>query len=214
MRIVRRAAAALLIGAVVSVLVAWGCAIATQVGEQRPVYWPESFGRYVPWAGPTSERESVFWRRWGGTSEAVCGHSDFENAGSSHFGMTPRSGENDLRDWRRVEVWEVGWPIRCLVGADVFDIWDRADRHWQFDVDVGLREDVTLPFRPTFGLVIDSIVFALPFALVPELLPSTWRRRRRRRGQCERCAYPVFGIERCPECGTDVPRSANGDAIS
>jgi len=74
-------------------------------------------------------------------------------------------------------------------------------------------------FRPLWaGLAVDSVAYAAGVWLLvfgPGTLMAIIRGRRRRRGQCERCRYPVAGLARCPECGTatglDVPPPPSGD---
>lgn len=63
-----------------------------------------------------------------------------------------------------------------------------------------------LPLRP---LLVPSVVDAASFAVVgwtAIFAVSKFRAaRRRRRGLCERCAYPVSGLAGCPECGFAAP---------
>ncbi len=41
-------------------------------------------------------------------------------------------------------------------------------------------------------------------AFAPFAVRRFFRRRRRKRGRCERCGYPVAGLARCPECGLEA----------
>ena len=65
-----------------------------------------------------------------------------------------------------------------------------------------------LPLNPIWpGLLADTVIFALMWAMVIALPPTLYhmyiRRRRRRRGQCETCGYSLANLPgpACPECG-------------
>ena len=54
-----------------------------------------------------------------------------------------------------------------------------------------------------FGMIVDAAVWSVPLAGV--LWLGGWRSRRRRsRGQCVACGYPLTGAARCSECGLQV----------
>ncbi len=61
---------------------------------------------------------------------------------------------------------------------------------------------VTVPWRPIwFGLIVNSLVYALGLCLAVRLVKHLPRVARTRRGLCLRCGYDLAGLERCPECG-------------
>lgn len=65
----------------------------------------------------------------------------------------------------------------------------------------------TFPIMPLWtGFAINTLLYAsIGWSIVRAFLSSLWftiRRRRRRRGLCVACAYPVRGLSVCPECGT------------
>ena len=57
------------------------------------------------------------------------------------------------------------------------------------------------------GLILNPIIVAgIPFLVLiapPALVMLVRRARRRSRGRCIYCAYPLDGSTTCPECGTD-----------
>lgn len=96
-------------------------------------------------------------------------------------------------------IWEeaAGWPLPCLYRAAV----NRTD-------DPLLSDKLPLPdpWRPlAFGLLADSVLFGAAFWMIALLPGVALRRRRRRLGLCERCAYDLRGRgadhDVCPECG-------------
>ncbi len=63
-----------------------------------------------------------------------------------------------------------------------------------------------LPTAPIWpGFLGNTAVYAL--VIFPIISARHWRRQHRvRRGLCAKCAYPVSGMEKCPECGTSVSK--------
>jgi hypothetical protein len=74
-------------------------------------------------------------------------------------------------------------------------------RYWYRDV-AGLEG---LEFASiSAGLTMAFLAIALPPVGVVLVVRGIKRRRRMARGLCSKCAYPIGGSERCPECGTVV----------
>ena len=63
-----------------------------------------------------------------------------------------------------------------------------------------------LPTAPIWpGFLGNTAVYAM--VIFPIISARHWRRQHRvRRGLCAKCAYPVSGMEKCPECGTSVSK--------
>lgn len=106
---------------------------------------------------------------------------------------------------RRVEA---GWPFSCL-SATHCELTRRS--HGAFHVEWlpaipgtldGTRVDPILPYDPIwFGLGANVLVYYCG-AWMLVLAPRTIRRSRRRlRGMCPMCAYPVGSSHVCTECG-------------
>jgi hypothetical protein len=65
------------------------------------------------------------------------------------------------------------------------------------------RYRLLLPLKPRWPhFLANSLVHGLALAFVVAAFATIRRRRRRARGACERCAYPIANHARCPECGT------------
>jgi hypothetical protein len=93
---------------------------------------------------------------------------------------------------------EFGWPLPVLDRVQLW--WPEDDPKWTTAVpsDSGLRIRWS-------ALTLSSAALALAIWLVlfgPFHLWTAARRwRRRSRGACLQCAYPLRGAPRCPECG-------------
>jgi hypothetical protein len=59
-----------------------------------------------------------------------------------------------------------------------------------------------IPLVPLPGLVVDAMFWGAALWLFLGAPGALRRPRRRRRGLCERCAYPIADLANCPECGT------------
>jgi hypothetical protein len=53
------------------------------------------------------------------------------------------------------------------------------------------------------GVLVNSVVFALPLALPMVFVWGGRRIGRMRGGRCLRCGYDLTGLVKCPECGTE-----------
>jgi hypothetical protein len=100
-----------------------------------------------------------------------------------------------------------GWPWLALSSWYNPDPPNPANLHGAIALDSALTPESPaklLPYLPIWrGLFADTIVFAVPWALLL-LAPALVRRRRRaRRGACPKCGYDLRGNvgPRCPECG-------------
>ncbi len=93
----------------------------------------------------------------------------------------------------------IGWPVLSLRTQ-------RASIHDSLHIGA-------LPHIPIVpGFIINTVFYAMLLWL-PSTPPFAVRRKiRRRRGQCEKCAYPVGTSPVCTECGAavsnGVPREA------
>ncbi len=131
-----------------------------------------------------------------------------------------------------IDVYASGWPLAALewtdaplLNADLRDpqksklneAWGRA---WEFGFDyAGTNTQAwspemwrRLPVRASrggLGLVVDTIVWGVLVWPLVGAGRAVKRRRRRRRGLCVGCGYPVRDagggwLQQCPECGTVV----------
>jgi hypothetical protein len=224
--ILLRLLAAGLIGAVVTVGVAVGCAMRARPPGPAATVW-----KY--WSNTTSTR-SISWMARGnglGTSESVLlgddgGYrvrADFEQRVEDPpfpIGAMPGSSFDGFRRIRTV-----GWPCACLwggvdlPGSGTVAAWPLTGRHpsvpssfgsmsigWPIDPANSRGICGYLPATPIWsGLAIDTLFYGtIAWALL--FAPGAIRRvRRRRRGQCVQCGYDRAGLAAgaaCPECGS------------
>jgi hypothetical protein len=198
----------LFVGAIINVVVAWGCVYADSrilgpdADERRSsgiLVWPR--GAPDSWPAPTQFTQlSGFGllEEW-----AYCIKSPFEPSDSSHSEIQ--------EEWslRRVEA---GWPWRSMCIVDAYFApregpWETNSsfmRGLQAPSIHGRVEQLPVaPIWPGFAwntLLISMILwlfFAAPFSLR--------RRFRIKRGQCAACGYDLrsnaLQSEKCPECG-------------
>lgn len=115
-----------------------------------------------------------------------------------------------------------GWPWPALRAAYYWS--SSPSPGFRFDRGIylpGLRqvlgpevEHLVLPTAPIWrGFLDDAALYgAIAFPLIS--MRHWVRQRRSRLGLCEKCAYPVKGLNRCPECGTpsrpQAPRTTHG----
>ena len=88
-------------------------------------------------------------------------------------------------------------------------LWSRMAWHYDHGYWVSFRNSLTctLPLRPVWpGFALNCLIFSIGWALVLPV-PRKLRCQRRRSLQlCVNCRYSVKGLDRCPECGTEVHR--------
>ena len=177
-----------LLGAVVNVAVAWGCACWSDLGEARytdkQVNVMISFG-YTQWVSVNTingERWTLFWpasAEAGWPLRCVVREGHF----TEFFGGDPR-----IKGPRRSPL-NHGWDIR-----EVLPWFPR-------------KAGRLLPLRPIWpGFAIDTIFYAVLLWCVT-LGPFAARRFiRDKRGLCIKCGYDLRGAEHeaCPECGAQT----------
>ena len=226
----------LLLGAILNVAVAWGCAVVVDL-EDVPqanvvvgwIFQPRPRGdiylerRQVPGAG----RVRSWVNRTTGTSLAmIAGPSPTPIKGPATckdgLELLPSIGGRLITDETNVIIDWRGWPFRSMwcqinpaagVGASNASATSRSGSgltisHWP-----GQTANVVLPLNPIWpGFAINAIFYAailwLPFAA----LGAVRRRRRMKRRLCTKCAYDLRGRasenKLCPECGGSASKSS------
>ena len=198
----------LLIGAMLSVLVAWLCE--TFSGESVDIHYEQPaatllmLGIYDPPEGWTIQTWVTF------EGLGVRGHWTTEMmwAGST-LGMS-----SDSTNRIRIRYFS-GWPMLCMARSDPFDS----------DIGIAARSDVwAVGFEPPWSALVEHRYRGknLPVRPMPVRLAinavfwgglawastlGAWylrRWNRIRRGLCVRCAYELGSLETCPECGTSA----------
>lgn len=200
----------LLLGAILNVAVAWGCAVFSNplVQDENLVRFNPDFSRIV--YEHRSFGSARFWdariRIGSGTSVGVTPTVDV---------LPNWAKDDDLRSFT-LHVYEGhGWPELAL--WCVHERPQVANRQFNSRgaLDAGLPDAPSqgwmsapraLPLRPIWpGFAINTILYATILWMLT-LGPFTARRFiRRKRGRCINCGYDLRGAEHevCPECGAD-----------
>ena len=178
----------LLLGAVVNVAFAWGCAQGTfrvkPSAAQLTTQDAESFWRqYAPigWQAPPFHLRG--WRQRDLRRTVIQLGRDHSLPGV----INPRLGNRDLR------IIEMGWPARCIAQT-------HFRRSWWVPPPSPVQNH-----RPIWGgFIVNTAFYAVVLWL---LIPGPFAIRRfirTKRGLCPKCAYPVGESAVCTECGREL----------
>jgi len=198
-------------GAVVNIAVAWGCVPLSS--RLTTVFWGESPGHE-----PTGNVRTVpaFVRSIHASHPEIAALGPESRSGGYTFGYSHwmiRTGPWDHH--RHTEAITAGWPAPTFAGMHCTYL-DSRSAHLGIMHDenelVGIRQTASgkvIPVRPIpSGFVINTLFYTLILWLL-FVAPFTARRIiRRRRGMCEKCAYPIGVSTVCTECGAAVARKA------
>ena len=223
----------LLLGAVVNVAVAWGCAVWMNPrlcdARQRVGVDGEGEG-YVRWI--------IFERDTTGALSVISNWRDIGMGGSGYGGFHNGSArplvpawapfaspdhESPSHAYHYCVATARGWPYLSLAGGLHLEMRNRGlpliphvDMFWAIALDEDRVDDPNehldlrlLPFRPLLGgFALNTIFYAaILWLLIPG--PFAFRRfLRLRRGLCPRCAYPIGASAACTECGRELPKRA------
>jgi hypothetical protein len=229
-RLALRLAASVLAGAVLTVAVAWACAMWSPAPLSRQTQLevieigPDAKGRSLHTVRPSRRMLRMFKR------EVFRGHvivgTEQANTGGG-FRVLRVDMHNFLGAERSVCVLEAGWPSMGLASIGTYPTgrnmrevmlfgW-RFSWSWSLPIPEGIdgrdleapmgfgRDKRRLPLLPLWpGFALDTAFYgALTFLLWSA--PGVLRRRsRRRRGACPACGYDLKGgsaAGKCPECG-------------
>ncbi len=206
MRAAVRIVVACLLGAVMTVVVAWGCATWAHTGSDDFDYdVPGPGERYgldsrVPgdWVTGTWLRHRGFGIEYDWVSEMVW------------MGSLPgMMGDRQNRTFHRVAV---GWPLHAMEWVCDRDVrldprgagqsvWLRGFKPIRAG-RIGWTGDRRLPVKPLMlGFAIDAAVYGVAvWSLIWgwRLVRAKWRVRG---GRCPACGYDLAGLDGCPECG-------------
>ena len=217
----------LLLGAVVNVAVAWGCAAfvpgagcVESIGSDDPrvrdlvvskgpgsvQIWEESgYGHenllvLVAWSIDLSD----------GSPRSMDRRRDRHRRRGS-AGSSPKEGL--ATEWQHIN--RAGLPLRCLIGrllrspygtTETVGAWG-LPLPWQVDVLKRRAYVGFLPLHPIWsGFAVNTLFYAtILWLLIPG--PFALRRfLRLRRGLCPKCAYPMGESGVCTECGIALPK--------
>ena len=189
----------LVLGTVVNVAVAWGCAA---------IYWDWNGGETVPYT-PEIAREICMGINPVASETPVSAFEGYDQITFGHrFSITVANSGQSNQVYAHV-VW-AGWPSVSMDGA--FWIAPNVDGKrslWVLPWEPN-HNQLLIPFRPIWpGFAINTIFYAAIVWLLT-LAPSTVRRLIRvKRGHCIKCGYDLRGTSGgggssgggCPECG-------------
>lgn len=154
-------------------------------GGSAAAGWPARTPHATAWPTPTRESEERYFGRRVTTAVAIQADAPGKVGGG--------------RLTHRVRAERYGWPFACLKRTQWF--WP-DNQEWRLDApwDSGVRLAWGVWLNP---LAAGGAVFALVGAPI-----SAWavlvERRRRRRGSCPGCGYPIGVSAVCTECGREV----------
>lgn len=205
-RVIAKAGIFLLLGAIVNVAVAWGCALTVEY-----VGWPQS--------RLATDEETQFWRSIVAAQPRDDDWpADFLPSNDQIFTWLPSSGTGAdgvwLHDADRLHHLlrvRAGLPLRSLGYWD----WVNWKRMHPSTASSGLWTIVAegkkyeLPFHPIWpGFVANSILYASVFWLILAGCRSYRSWRRFNDAQCALCGYPIGTSPVCTECGVPLPKRA------
>ncbi len=185
----------LLLGAVVNVAVAWGCARWSNAGlggagviwptkDDPPVAAQRIWHRYAQEDWPPFD-DYASRSGWGKSVEMLRSIAIVDVGGVTRFRMYFVSQS------------KAGWPLRTFQRGSSINAWDRRN-----------VVEIMIPYAPLWpGFTINTIFYAaILWLLIPG--PFVLRRFLRvRRGLCPKCAYPMGESAVCTECGKPLPSS-------
>lgn len=203
----------LLFGALVNILVAWGCLLRKPISGSAP--WSRSGQAYRwPIATPANwpDAPSQFDQTYG------IGWALHTTRTFTAFSGGAASTEDPIFNSVEciVEVWHCGWPrasLRAIAitpdpaggpGAGMLDGIPMPS----FMLGLSNWKPTYLPTRPEpKAFAINTLLYGLPITLPLLVIHPVRRWLRSRAGLCAHCKYPIGPSPICTECGTALPPS-------
>lgn len=227
--LVRRSAAALSLGVLTTVAVAWFLSAQGEdtfhqrerfwmkmVGDEK-LYVVENFspGRTARWAtsssvGPDTspaDRDETL-RQWRSIVQTTREAGNVPSWPS--WGTLPVAG--NPASWQ----YSAGWPCRCLWYEWTGYRWLTGASDLHGGIDISSSQPSTnangpaprvLPYRPVWiGLAVNAAAYGAVWYVFFAIVRAGRRWRRHRGRRCEKCAYDLSGLAaaRCPECGNVI----------
>ena len=211
LRRVRTVVLCLLAGAIINVLVAWGCA-----------YWSVGWDlQYLSFLDREAAQAEVIWLDDVfplQDHEFIWTFGDVHGFGFERVEYFPHSGDLLGAFPPAVGVTRAGWPLHSVWSFDVLDeertsSWEcvyrgafPVDREVEIpfmagDTDVFARP---IPFLPIWaGFLTNTVFYGAILWMLFAAKRAVQSHRRTRRGLCPGCAYDLRGAAhaKCPECG-------------
>jgi hypothetical protein len=187
-KIITRVIVFLLLGAIVNVAVAWGCAYFSTPFET--VTCSDAFIRRLYGSNRLEPNRS-----WVVSTQHSLGYLRSIMHTVDRYNAFDRSSQ---------QAWAAGWPMLAMYGWSEFD--SKPDGCFLIKKPIhnllGYRGIPFTPFWPGFAI---NMIFYAAILWVLFFAPGSVRRIiRRRRGLCPACAYPIGTSPVCTECGKPV----------
>ena len=205
----------LVLGAIVNVAVAWGCAAVRSTKfvsvDHVNYHFDQSSLQWYMLRLECRSNDRLVWSVSPSDLESYGRHihlpsrdqSDFAPAWSATRWYEAPTETDD--GWVQIEML-VGWPSRSLYS------WTLYSTPWESTgIIVDANDQNTsllrvIPLTPRWpGFAINTIFYAAMLWVVFFVSGMVKRRVRRRRGLCPACAYPIGTSAVCTECGAAVP---------
>lgn len=228
---VRRVAAAIVVGLVITLVVsAIGAQMATtSVGggyvrdavDEEPGDWIG--GVPAIWTVDVRDhplhRRVRYWRMQMSGVNMMIPTADFEQNKYEMRGLARHLRPAAMSDLFISALYgEAGWPLPAMSYV-VDQRWEGSTPTWRAQWTIVAGEwangnPVLVPLRPVWGgLIVNTLLAALVVLALIEGVRWALRRLRGQAGHCPACDYDLRGVAgRCPECGT--PTLAGGRAAS
>ncbi len=185
----------LLLGAIVNVAVAWGCAL---------IYWDLSDGEIIPYT-PEIAKEICVRYNPVASEMPVSAFEGYDQITFGHrFSITVANSGQSNQVYAHV-VW-AGWPCVSMGGVfwfapnseDIRSLWVLP---WE-----PKHNQILIPRRPTWpGFAVNTLFYAAIVWLLVLAIFTTGRVIRNKRSLCIKCGYDLRGTSGggggCPECG-------------
>lgn len=241
-RIIRTIAIFLILGAIVNVLVAWGCAVFVDAVR---THGEVTRGQYT-YEVKAHHAHYHLWYVLTWSKPGAAYYYYDESIDDEHYQAAIDADNAAIRSawpyWARplelyvesgTELWSRrvdarGWPTVSLWSDDEADRWfddqmwrlkssgslDIGLEPWPRHVDEGPRQRV-LPLRPIWrGIIINTLFYSLVLCLLFVTVMQSRLAVRRLRHRCPKCAYLLKGqtVPGCPECGWGRPGATDHPA--
>lgn len=204
-RTIRRITIALTLGAIVGVLVSWAVMFRDFKDAVSTTLVPGDWPIAVPSTWPAKPDKAQQF------SDATRSVLSIERNRPTWI-RASSAGKSAI--WYHIMVESLGWPFHGLKRAigntqvDLGVFWEGVPIpvSWQ-----GMLPDSidTIPIMPAWpGFLLNTLFYGLLIYAARTGHVARKRRLRRQRGLCTQCAYPLTGLNRCPECGTEVRSAA------
>jgi hypothetical protein len=198
-------------GAVVNVLVAWGCMVWVPASESRVVLAPHEQPSWL----------CTVPSHWPGSAHVVSQRTGFGVLFMTATRDASQAGAQLPDVWIQSS-YSSGWPFIAMESENRVEVPGAGGRsdYWGYGQRYPLWipgrvmdwEQSMLPLRPVLpGFFLGTLVWAATSFGLAWGCVSLRREARRRRGRCESCGYDLSGTPAgvCPECGQRVrPRGA------